>query len=110
MRGMLATRPRIPLIAQATITTTTPEVMVAAVAEQRTVLYHISLSNSESSLATATLKFGTTTRFKWHIPADGGNILCNFYGTELCTDFNESISVTLSANGGVDVTVCYIQS
>lgn len=109
-RGELAARPRTPLKAQASITTTAPETLIAAVTDQRNVIYHITLSNGDSDLATVTVKFGSSTVFVFYVPADGGNVLCNFYGTELSTDFNEAFTVTLGASGVLSVTVCYIQS
>jgi len=72
------------------------------------VLYHLALSNASDVLVTATLKFGSTTKFVFNLPADGGTVLMNFYGTEISTGMNEAVTVTLSAAKTVDVTVCYI--
>ena len=108
-RGDLAPRPRTPKYVHARVTTTTPEVLVAADASMRTLLYHLTFSSDDASLSTVTLKFGTNTVFVFHMPGDGGTMLLNLLGTELATAVNESVSVTLSASGGLDVTLCYIQ-
>ena len=108
-RGDLAPRPRTPEYVHARVTTTTPETLVAAALDKCTVLYHLLLSNDDTDLSTVTLKFGTNTALVIHLPANGGTALLNFLGTEIASAVNEAVTVTLSAAGGLDVTVCYIQ-
>ena len=109
-RGDLAQRPRTPDgHSYAQITTTTPETMVPASSEAHTILYHLALSNADTDMATATVKFGTTTMFVFNLSANGGTALLNFCATELVTAFNEAVTVTLSEAGTLDVTVTYIQ-
>lgn len=108
-RGELAPRPRTPKYTHARVTTTSAETMVAADEEKKTVLYHIALSSDHDDLSTVTVKLGTTTVFVFHLPANGGAALLNLLGTEPSSEVNEAVTVTLSENGGLDVTLCYIQ-
>ena len=110
-RGDLAQRPRVPDgHSYAQITTTTPEVMVAALPGIQTIIYHLALSNADTDMATATVKFGTTIKYVFNLAANGGTALLNLYHTEISTSFNEAVSVTLSETGTLDVTIDYIQN
>jgi hypothetical protein len=67
------------------------------------------LSNSDTDMATVTVKFGSTTAFILHLAANGGTDLMNFLGTELEVPDGDALTFEIAGAGGLDVMVCYIR-